>query len=84
VDAEMQWGNLLVQHRGKHKYKVPSAFGVKVTRSIEGSIGVLIVSFLAAFLALLFSSYGLWTSLYVGFACGLGGALVEVSEYSRI
>lgn len=62
---------------GKHKYKVPSAFGVKVTRSIEGSIGVLIVSFLAAFLALLFSSYGLWTSLYVGFACGLGGALVE-------
>ncbi len=62
---------------GKHEYNVPSAFGVKVTRSIEGSIGVLIVGFLAAFFALLFSSYGLWTSLYVGFACGLGGALVE-------
>lgn len=62
---------------GKHEYKIPSAFGVKVTRSIEGSIGVLIVGFLAAFFALLFSSYGLWTSLYVGFACGLGGAVVE-------
>ena len=62
---------------GKHEYKIPSAFGVKVTRSIEGSIGVLIVGFLASFFVLLFSSYGLWTSLYVGFACGLGGALVE-------
>ena len=62
---------------GKHEYKVPSVFGVKVTRSIEGSVGVLIVGFLAAFLTLLFSSYGLWISLYVGFACGLGGALVE-------
>jgi phytol kinase len=62
---------------GKHEYKIPSAFGVKVTRSIEGSIGVLIVGFLAAFFALLFSSYDLWTSLYVGFVCGLGGALVE-------
>lgn len=62
---------------GKHEYKIPSVFGVKVTRSIEGSVGVLIVGFLAAFFVLLFSSYGLWNSLYVGFACGLGGALVE-------
>ena len=62
---------------GKHEYKISSAFGVKVTRSIEGSTGVLIVGFLASFFVLLFSSYGLWISLYVGFACGLGGALVE-------
>ena len=62
---------------GKHEYKVPSVLGVKVTRSIEGSVGVLTVGFLVAFLTLLFSSYGLWISLYVGFACGLGGALVE-------
>jgi len=62
---------------GRHEYKVPSVFGVKVTRSIEGSLGVLIVGFIAAFFALLLSSYSFWTSLSVGFACGLGGALVE-------
>ena len=62
---------------GKHEYKVPSVFGVKVTRSIEGSLGVLIVGFIAAFLALLLSSYGFWASLSVGFACGLGGMLIE-------
>lgn len=62
---------------GKHEYRVPSVFGVKVTRSIEGSLGVFVVGFLAAFFALILSSYGLWISLYVGFACGLGGALIE-------
>jgi len=62
---------------GKHEYKVPSIFGVKGTRSIEGSLGVLIVGFIAAFLALLLSSYSFWTSLSVGFACGLGGMLIE-------
>ncbi len=62
---------------GKHEYRVPSVFGVKVTRSIEGSLGVLLVGFIAAFLALLLSSYSFWTSLSVGFACGLGGMLIE-------
>jgi len=62
---------------GRHEYKVPSVFGVKVTRSIEGSLGVLIVGFIATFFALLLSSYSFWTSLSVGFACGLGGALIE-------
>ncbi|MBN2018170.1 MAG: hypothetical protein JW794_08615 [Candidatus Cloacimonetes bacterium] len=62
---------------GKHTYKVPSMFGVKVTRSIEGSIGVLVVGFLAAFLALLFSAHDVRTSLFVGAICALGGALIE-------
>lgn len=62
---------------GKHTYNVPSAFGVKVTRSIEGSVGVLVVGFIAAFVALLLSSCDLTTSLFVGGVCGMGGALVE-------
>jgi phytol kinase len=62
---------------GKHKYRVPSLAGVRATRSIEGSVAVMLSGSLAAFLGLEAAGIGASTALGVGFACGLAGALVE-------
>jgi len=62
---------------GKHQYKVPSWKGVKVTRSLEGSLAIFIVGTAITILTLLLSGYATFTSLLVGLACGLTGAFVE-------
>lgn len=50
------WGDAVAEpvgvRFGKHKYKVPSLAGVPATRSFEGSLSVLLVGFLAAFIAI--------------------------------
>jgi len=40
---------------GKHKYNVPTIWGLNTTRSLEGSASVLFVSLLALFMCLVFS-----------------------------
>ena len=62
---------------GNHRYKVPSLLGVSATRSLEGSLAVLMAGSLVAFLGL--SAIGLPFSqaLYVALACGAAGAMVE-------
>lgn len=62
---------------GRHRYKVPSLFGVPVTRSIEGSISVCLTS-------IVFSSIGLYVlgtsfinAIELGIVCGIVAALTE-------
>lgn len=64
---------------GKHRYTVPTLFGVRATRSIEGSFAVMLVSTLITFICLinLFASYGYSNILLMSFTCGIAGAAVE-------
>ena len=61
---------------GRHPYRVPSLAGVTATRTLEGSVAVLIVSTLGAAVALgsLGVDPGLW---WVGLVCGVTAAGVE-------
>jgi len=70
-------GELVGAAWGKHQYKVPSWWGVKATRSIEGSLSIFILGSAVTILALLLTGYTAETSLFVGFACGITGTLVE-------
>jgi len=75
------WGDALGEpvgtRWGRHRYRVPSLAGVKVTRSVEGSLAVLVTGAAAAALVLLGMGVPLGAALPVGLACGAGGALVE-------
>lgn len=62
---------------GKHRYSVPSVFGMSSERSLEGSFAVFIVSSLSAMLALSVSLNSSINIVYIGLACGLAAALVE-------
>ncbi len=62
---------------GKHRYKVPSWKGVKVTRSIEGSMAIFLIGSIISILAIIFSGYSIGASILVGLACGMTGALIE-------
>ncbi|MDB5231629.1 MAG: dolichol kinase [Chitinophagaceae bacterium] len=63
---------------GKHQYTVPTLFGVKATRSLEGSAAVFAVSFMVAVFCLFHvSSFSVWNCILVGFICGLTAAVVE-------
>lgn len=63
---------------GKHKYTVPTLFGVRATRSIEGSTAVMLLSTIIATVCLVqITSFGLGTCLVYGAICGLAAALVE-------
>lgn len=62
---------------GAHRYRVPSLLGVAATRSIEGSIAVLLAGCLAATIGLWIAGLPALTAAYVGIAAGLAGALVE-------
>lgn len=62
---------------GKHKYRIPSLLGVSATRSLEGSIAVMIVSILVAFIGFTANQVELTTALLVSAACGTFGAIVE-------
>lgn len=62
---------------GKHRYKVPSLAGVKAQRSIEGSLAVLIMSFIAASLALYLMGYSTPASIKTGLICAFVSTLVE-------
>jgi phytol kinase len=66
---------------GKHRYKVPSLFGVKATRSLEGSLAV----FLTGFAAVLFCGWILnldaGRMLAAGLVCSLTAAVVEAVSH---
>jgi phytol kinase len=62
---------------GRHPYRVPSLAGVPAVRTLEGSMAVFLVAWIAATLAL--SSLGLvgGRAVAVGLACSVGAAGVE-------
>jgi phytol kinase len=62
---------------GRHPYRVPSLAGVPAVRTVEGSMAVFLVAWIAATLAL--TSLGLTGGriVGVGLACALGAAGVE-------
>lgn len=62
---------------GKHKYQVPSLLGVSVVRSLEGSISVILASFLIAFLSLWAGGISLIYALFAGAGCAVVGSIVE-------
>jgi phytol kinase len=63
---------------GKHRYTVPTLFGVKATRSLEGSSAVFIVSATIATLCILqLTALPIAMSILFGIICGLAAALVE-------
>lgn len=62
---------------GRHKYKVPSFLGIRVTRSLEGSAAIFAVSFIGAFLGLFVVGIPFIKALLAGLACGITGAMVE-------
>ena len=63
---------------GRHRYTVPTLFGVKATRSIEGSFAVMFVSTLISFVCLInFSTFSINDVLIASLVCGIGSACVE-------
>ena len=63
---------------GKHRYTVPTLFGVKATRSLEGSSAVFIMSATIATLCILqLTALPIAMALIFGIICGLAAAVVE-------
>lgn len=62
---------------GNHRYKVPSLAGVKAERSMEGSLAVFIISFIAASVALVLLGFSIPASFKAGIICAFAGTLVE-------
>ncbi len=62
---------------GKHKYKVPSMFGVPATRSVEGSLSVALAGFFAALIGLCLLGVPLAIAAQLALLCSAGCALVE-------
>ncbi len=63
---------------GVHKYTVPTLFGVKATRSIEGSAAVFLVStIISAYFILQITPIQFLPALGIALLCGLAAALVE-------
>jgi phytol kinase len=66
---------------GKHRYAVPSLFGVGATRSLEGSLAVLVTGMLAGLVGGLILHTGPDQMLRLGLTCGLTGTLVEAFSH---
>jgi phytol kinase len=66
---------------GKHRYTVPSLFGIGATRSLEGSFAVLVTGFFAGLVCGGILHAGLENMLKLGLICGLTGALVEAVSH---
>lgn len=62
---------------GKHRYKVPSLLGVECTRSVEGSIGVLVCSMVGATIALHIAAVPFPAAIPIAVLAAGGGTLVE-------
>jgi len=62
---------------GKHRYTVPTLFGVRATRSIEGSTAVMLVSTLVTLMCLQQASIHITTAVWYSLACGCIAAIVE-------
>jgi phytol kinase len=66
---------------GRHRYRVPSLFGVKAVRSLEGSLSVLVTAFVAVLLCGWTFGLGWGAALRMALACGVTAALVEASSH---
>ena len=63
---------------GKHRYTVPTLFGVKATRSLEGSSAVFIMSATIATLCILqLTALPFAMAILFGIICGLSAAVIE-------
>ena len=62
---------------GRHRYRVPSMFGVRSTRSLEGSAAVCIAGTLATAAALALMGFAAGTIAAIAIGAGVAGALVE-------
>jgi phytol kinase len=63
---------------GKHRYSVPTLFGVRASRSWEGSAAVVLVSSIIAFIFVLqLGDFSLAYAITMGLICGLAAAFVE-------
>ncbi len=75
------WGDAIAEpvgvRFGKHKYKVPSLGGVPAVRSLEGSLSVFIVGFIAATIALSISGKPLCLAMLAALAIALTSTLTE-------
>lgn len=75
------WGDAIAEpvgtRWGRHRYRVPSLAGVPATRSIEGSLAVLLLGAAAALLVLRLHGVATGHALLAATACGLAGAIVE-------
>ncbi len=66
---------------GKHEYRVPSLFGVGATRSLEGSIAVLLVSFGFALFGLITLGFSVGISLYTASVVAVVTTLTEAVSH---
>ncbi len=75
------WGDAVAEpvgtRYGKHQYTVPTLFGVKATRSLEGSAAVFIVSVLLLFFTYLNFGLTIWFSVLYSIICAMIATLVE-------
>lgn len=63
---------------GKHRYTVPTLFGVRATRSVEGSLAVAVLSvFITTFCLLQLLALPWASALWMALLCGVLAALVE-------
>ncbi|MBN2202058.1 hypothetical protein JW777_08915 [bacterium] len=66
---------------GRRRYRVPSLFGVKAERSLEGSLAVLGTACVAVFLCGCVMHLGWDASLRMALACGFCAAIVEAVSH---
>jgi phytol kinase len=66
---------------GRHRYAVPSLFGIRATRSLEGSFAVMVTGMLAGWVCGAILNAGPDAMLKLGLICGLTGALVEAVSH---
>ena len=66
---------------GRHRYSVPSLFGIKATRSLEGSLAVLMTGMLAGLISGGILNAGSDKTLMLGLCCGFTGVLVEAVSH---
>ena len=62
---------------GRHRYKVRALWGVACTRSLEGSMGVFLVSWVAAFVGLQIAQIDWLWAVPISLAAAAAAALVE-------
>ncbi len=75
------WGDAIAEpvgrKWGRHTYNIPSLAGVPAIRTIEGSISVLVVGALAAFLALWITAIPWAIALRAAALCGVLATIIE-------
>ncbi|WP_207632744.1 hypothetical protein [Foetidibacter luteolus] len=63
---------------GRHRYTVPTLFGVRATRSLEGSTAVMLVSVLVSFICLYYmGQFSVGYALLASLVCGIAAAGIE-------